>query len=75
MTRWDVICTKCSTVAKFRHAGEVCERAHGSPYIIECDCTGVPLANWSEENKPAYWSKNEKLKHIVKRSDIGENSG
>lgn len=54
----------------FRHAGNVCDRVHDSPYIIECDCTGVPAANWSASTEPSHWEKGENTTSIVKPGDV-----
>lgn len=55
MTRYEVGCAKCGSEVRFRDAGEPCHEAHGQPWIIECDCTGIPIAHWSEDKVPANW--------------------
>lgn len=55
MPRKKVFCRKCGGPVEFNDAGEQCQEYHGSPYIIECDCTGIPVANWDDVETPDYW--------------------
>lgn len=61
MTRYNVICAKCDEQVMFRNAGDVCEDVHDSPYIVECDCTGIPVSNWNDVETPEHWKEAERV--------------
>lgn len=61
MTRYEVGCAKCGSPVRFRDAGKACTDAHGEPWIIECDCTGIPTANWNESELPSNWIRGNEV--------------
>lgn len=51
-------CTRCGREVVVRKMGERIKKAHGSYFVLSCDCSTVPIDNFPEVDT-GYWKKKE----------------